>query len=142
MPTRIPAILTTITCRWEILIMITLQAVALYVFGELAGGANAANLPAIATIALFGVATQGLCSVLNDITDLDVDRINHFERPLPSGKVSVRDAWLVVAICFAGAVEFWFGPATIGGPEKKAECTDQRNVPVESRPTILRHAIA
>jgi 4-hydroxybenzoate polyprenyltransferase len=99
-----PAIVTTLTCRWEILIMVTLQAVALFAFGEAAAGGSATVLPGIVVIALFGVASQGLCSVLNDITDIDVDRINHLERPLPSGKVGVKDAWLVVGACFAGVV--------------------------------------
>jgi 4-hydroxybenzoate polyprenyltransferase len=84
--------------------MITLQAVALFVFGYAAGGGSGTVLPGLVAIALFGAASQGLCSVLNDITDIEVDRINHPERPLASGKVAVNAAWLVVGTCFAGVV--------------------------------------
>jgi len=42
---------------------------------------------------------------VNDIYDVEVDRVNRPDRPIPSGKVSVREAvWLAVATLAAGVV--------------------------------------
>ncbi|AYY13363.1 hypothetical protein EF847_12335 [Actinobacteria bacterium YIM 96077] len=99
----VPAWLETITCRWEITIVIVAQAVALYMFGELASG-GAPDSFRILVAGLFGLCAQGLCSVLNDIADVDADRVNHPERPFPSGRVSIRQGWFVVVACFLGAL--------------------------------------
>ncbi len=37
-------------------------------------------------------------NVVNDIMDLEIDRINKPWRPLPSGRMSVRSAWILYAI--------------------------------------------
>ncbi|RKN06324.1 UbiA family prenyltransferase [Streptomyces radicis] len=105
-PTEVRAFataLTTITCRWEITIVIVVQSLALYVFGERAGG-GAVTVPEAVGCGLFGLFAQGLCSVLNDITDVAADRVNHPERPFPSGRVPIRHGWYVVGGCLAGAV--------------------------------------
>ncbi|MEU0729427.1 UbiA family prenyltransferase [Streptomyces sp. NPDC006140] len=94
---------STIICRWEITVMIVLQALALYLFGEWAVDASPAVSDVIA-VGLFGLFAQGFCSVLNDINDVEADRINHPERPFPSGRVSIAQGWAVVASCFAGSV--------------------------------------
>ena len=41
---------------------------------------------------------------LNDATDVEIDRINHAERPVPAGALSVGAAKGAAAIAFAGAI--------------------------------------
>ena len=43
-------------------------------------------------------------NALNQIYDLDIDRINKPHRPLPSGRLSMRTAWLFTAITYAVAL--------------------------------------
>jgi len=48
-------------------------------------------------------------NVINDIYDLEIDRINRPKRPLPSGAMSVRQAWFYLIVLFtAGALLSWF----------------------------------
>jgi geranylgeranylglycerol-phosphate geranylgeranyltransferase len=54
----------------------------------LAGVAGGAVLLAMASAASIGAAANAI----NDVFDLDIDRINRPDRPLPSGEVSVRAA--------------------------------------------------
>jgi len=42
----------------------------------------------------------------NDIADFEIDKINRPERPLPSGKISIKEAYIVAFICFLLAVVF------------------------------------
>ncbi|MDR3000671.1 MAG: geranylgeranylglycerol-phosphate geranylgeranyltransferase [Fibromonadaceae bacterium] len=44
----------------------------------------------------------------NDIVDFEVDKINRPKRPLPSGKISLKRAFLVAFACFFLAVIFGF----------------------------------
>jgi 4-hydroxybenzoate polyprenyltransferase len=37
---------------------------------------------------------------LNQIYDLDIDRINKPKRPLPSGRMSIKEAWLVTIVLY------------------------------------------
>ncbi|GAB4307212.1 MAG: hypothetical protein Kow0069_04570 [Promethearchaeota archaeon] len=47
----------------------------------------------------------GGTNAVNDVFDLEVDRVNRPERPLPSGALTVREAWgVVVAASVAGTV--------------------------------------
>jgi len=50
-------------------------------------------------------------NALNDIYDRETDRINHPERPIPSGRLTVRSAMVFVAVAFvlATAVAFVVG---------------------------------
>jgi len=41
---------------------------------------------------------------LNDIWDADVDRLTRPTRPIPSGRVSVRSAWIITVFLFCAAV--------------------------------------
>jgi len=41
---------------------------------------------------------------LNDAVDVDIDRVNHTERPLPAGVLSVGDAKTASAVAFAAAI--------------------------------------
>ena len=46
---------------------------------------------------------------LNQICDLDIDRISKPERPLPSGRLDRRSAWIFTAACWAAALAAaWF----------------------------------
>ena len=59
------------------------------------------TLPPIST-AVFGFLTASLLlagtMVLNDIHDVEVDRVNAPSRPLPSGKIRIQEAYLLSAI--------------------------------------------
>ncbi len=59
------------------------------------------TLPSLAA-AVFGFFTAFLLlagtMVLNDIHDIDMDRVNSPERPLPSGKIRVREAYVLSAV--------------------------------------------
>jgi 4-hydroxybenzoate polyprenyltransferase len=50
--------------------------------------------------ALLNVASNGV----NQIYDLEVDRINKPDRPLPSGAMSVGEAWVVTLLAYAAAL--------------------------------------
>jgi 4-hydroxybenzoate polyprenyltransferase len=49
--------------------------------------------------AVLNIASNGL----NQIYDFEIDRINKPKRPLPSGRLSVREAWVVTLASFAAA---------------------------------------
>jgi 4-hydroxybenzoate polyprenyltransferase len=59
-----------------------------------------AVLLAVASAILLTGASNGL----NQIADVETDRINRSERPLPSGRMSVREAWALTMALLAGAV--------------------------------------
>ncbi len=46
---------------------------------------------------IVGFALSASAMVLNDIADLEIDRVNEPARPLPSGEVGLREAWLAFA---------------------------------------------
>ncbi|MEI6669014.1 MAG: UbiA family prenyltransferase [Acidobacteriota bacterium] len=64
--------------------------------------------------AVLNVASNGL----NQIFDLDVDRINKPKRPLPSGRMTLREAWIVTMASFAVA----FVLAWLVAPGGRHEC--------------------
>src|SRR6478735_10771648 len=48
-------------------------------------------------------------NALNQIYDLEIDRVNKPKRPLPSGRLSLRDAWIFTWITYAIALVLaWF----------------------------------
>jgi len=47
---------------------------------------------------LVGFLLSGAAMMSNDIWDLEVDKVNHPERPLPSGAISVGEVWGLVAL--------------------------------------------
>jgi len=48
-------------------------------------------------------------NALNQIYDLDIDRVNKPKRPLPSGRLSMRDAWTFTIAAYAVALALaWF----------------------------------
>jgi len=55
------------------------------------------------------VAINGAGNVINDIYDLEIDRVNRPKRPLPSGAMTVATAWRYLVFLFlSGAVLSWF----------------------------------
>ncbi|UJR29569.1 hypothetical protein I4U23_010786 [Adineta vaga] len=101
---HIISLFVTINSRWESTTAAMLMAVSLFVFGEVA--VDNQHIPVFRTIivGLFGFFTQILACVLNDITDIEIDRINHPQRPLASGKIDIREAWLVMVICLISSL--------------------------------------
>jgi 4-hydroxybenzoate polyprenyltransferase len=48
-------------------------------------------------------------NAINQIYDLDIDRVNKPKRPLPSGRLSIREAWIFTWITYAIALVLaWF----------------------------------
>jgi len=80
-----------------------MSAVGVYAGGIVAVGAKALGefaLPlALAALAALSFTAAG--NALNDISDRRIDAINHPERPLPSGRVSLRGAQVFTASAFA-----------------------------------------
>jgi 4-hydroxybenzoate polyprenyltransferase len=57
-------------------------------------------------------------NALNQIYDLDIDRVNKPKRPLPSGRMGMRDAWIFTLASYAVALILaWFV-----APEGRHEC--------------------
>ncbi|MCD6434104.1 MAG: UbiA family prenyltransferase [Candidatus Diapherotrites archaeon] len=75
-----------------------LAAIATIV-GMLVAGKFSVVLAVVAPLAVFLICSAGI--VLNDIYDLEIDKINSPERPLPSKTVSLREAWLFTILLFA-----------------------------------------
>jgi geranylgeranylglycerol-phosphate geranylgeranyltransferase len=83
--------------------------------GALAGGAPIAAPPhvvallAAAAVGAFGTAAGNL---LNDLSDIELDKNAHPERPLPSGRLSSTTAWVALVVLFllAVAIAFAFHP--------------------------------
>ncbi len=91
---------------WELARPFTLLAPAL---GMLSGGVAALGAqppwPITRTVfldlalgTLMAAALNAASNTLNQITDLDVDRVNKPKRPIPSGRVSIAEAWWVTAV--------------------------------------------
>ena len=57
-------------------------------------------------------------NALNQIYDLEIDRINKPKRPLPSGRLSMRDAWIFTAAAYAVALVL----AWLVAPAGRHEC--------------------
>lgn len=68
-----------------------------------AAGLEAAWLPLAAAAAATGLVTAG-GNALNDVTDREIDRQAHPERPIPSGLVDARNAVRAASVAFALAL--------------------------------------
>ena len=80
----------------------------------LVGGLGAQVLPVAVAMVLF--YTGGM--YLNDLLDLDIDRRERPTRPLPSGLISLGEAWLATALLFAAGFALLLlagGRAPLGG---------------------------
>ncbi len=74
--------------------------------GFLSGAAIAARdlPPASAFIGAISAALLNAASnIINQYFDLDIDRINKPDRPLPAGRISIRDAWIFDVILYVAA---------------------------------------
>jgi 4-hydroxybenzoate polyprenyltransferase len=71
---------------------------------------------------LFGTLMAGTLNAasnaINQIYDLAIDRVNKPKRPLPSGALSLQEAWIFTAICYAIAWTL----AWLAAPEGRHEC--------------------
>ncbi len=76
---------------------------------------------ALAGIALAGPLVCGTSQVVNDWFDRDVDAINEPQRPIPSGRVSVRSGlifaitWTCLSLAVAGMLGSWVTMAAVVG---------------------------
>src|SRR5439155_23656245 len=57
-------------------------------------------------------------NALNKIYDLEIDRVNKPKRPLPSGRLTIREAWIFAAVTYAVAL----GLAWLVAPTGRHEC--------------------
>jgi chlorophyll/bacteriochlorophyll a synthase len=57
-------------------------------------------------------------NALNQIYDLDIDRVNKPKRPLPSGRLTIRDAWVFTAVTYVVALVL----AWLVAPSGRHEC--------------------
>ncbi|MCW8823841.1 MAG: UbiA family prenyltransferase, partial [Ignavibacteriaceae bacterium] len=48
--------------------------------------------------AVSAALTAASGNVLNDIIDIDIDKINRPNRPLPSGKINITEAYLLISV--------------------------------------------
>lgn len=89
--------------------LITALSVAV---GALAAGLSPAP-PAVAWAALAAALITGAGNTLNDVADLEIDRINRPHRPLPRGDLGLRSALgLALALALAGlGLAWWRSPA-------------------------------
>ena len=59
--------------------------------------------------AIMAMVLNGANNALNQIYDLEIDRVNKPQRPLTSGRLSIRDAWIFTWIAYAVALVLaWF----------------------------------
>lgn len=72
------------------------------VAGELLGLSRLPPMPEALLGFLTGLFISGSANISNDYFDRDVDRINRPDRPLPSGRVSVTELW-ILSLLFAAA---------------------------------------
>lgn len=74
--------------------------------GFLSGAAIAARgLPPVAAYigALSAALLNAASNIINQYFDLEIDRINKPDRPLPSGRISIRSAWVFDVALYAAA---------------------------------------
>jgi geranylgeranylglycerol-phosphate geranylgeranyltransferase len=62
------------------------------------------NQPETIVMAAVAVLLTAFANADNDVLDVDIDRVAHPERPLPSGALSVRVARVIVGIAASAAL--------------------------------------
>ncbi len=72
----------------------------------------------IAAGALMAAVLNAANNAINQIYDLDIDRVNKPKRPLPSGSLTMREAWVFTWITFLVA----WGLAWLATPSDRHEC--------------------
>jgi 4-hydroxybenzoate polyprenyltransferase len=90
---------------WRFMRPATLAAPAAGVIGGAvaAHGGRPDTLPLLGAV-LSALLLTGASNGLNQLADVDADRINRPARPLPAGRLSTRQAWWIVAVLLALAV--------------------------------------
>ena len=77
---------------------------------------------AVITPGLIGAAMAAIfnagSNALNQIYDLEIDRVNKGKRPLPSGRMSMREAWVFTLIAYALTLIL----AWLVAPQGRHEC--------------------
>ena len=68
--------------------------------------------------ALMAAVLNAASNALNQIYDLAIDRVNKPARPLPSGRLTIRQAWIFTAITYA--IALWL--AWLVAPGGRHEC--------------------
>lgn len=85
-----------------------------------AGWAGWSGAPAVAFAALAAIALTAAANAWNDLADIDIDRVAHPERPLPSGAIAPAAAEQIAmgaataAVVCASEVSISLGIATVG----------------------------
>jgi len=69
-----------------------------------AGGGSVASIPRLSAALASALLLTGASNAINQIADVETDRINRPERPIPSGSISVREAWTATAVLSAAAL--------------------------------------
>lgn len=78
-------------------------ALCTYAVGIALAQISAEPFPILADLIAFAFAIA-FGNVLNDLLDIEIDRVSHPERPLPAGKVSVFAAKIFTAACALGTL--------------------------------------
>lgn len=73
------------------------------------------NILSLLFLIIAGSSALGFGNVINDIFDIETDKIAHPERALPSKKVTIRQAWLFTIILAALAIGAGFAVSTRHG---------------------------
>lgn len=107
---RVLAILSLV--RWEN----ALLAVAGVILGAW-WATGRPNEPETIVMAGIAVLLTAFANADNDVRDFDIDRVAHPTRPLPSGRLSLQAARIVVGFCAASALVL---SALLGGPQTLA----------------------
>ncbi len=97
---------------WEFARPFTLLAPALGMLsGGIAGAGARPPLPVDPTLVLdlflgtlMAAVLNGASNTLNQIYDLEVDRVNKPRRPLPSGRIGLAEAWVLTLFLFLAAL--------------------------------------
>jgi chlorophyll/bacteriochlorophyll a synthase len=74
-------------------------------------------LPVVCGVLMAGIFNAGN-NALNQIYDLEIDRVNKPKRPIPSGRLSIREAWGFTAVAYA----LTWSLAWFAGPDGSREC--------------------
>ncbi|MBI4014579.1 MAG: geranylgeranylglycerol-phosphate geranylgeranyltransferase [Candidatus Aenigmarchaeota archaeon] len=84
-----------------------MAAIAVYIASLVAGMPASPDILVIyAMLSVFFVSGAGM--VINDIFDVEIDRVNRPERPLPSGRISLNAAKAYAAVLFAAGIAIGF----------------------------------
>jgi geranylgeranylglycerol-phosphate geranylgeranyltransferase len=75
---------------------------------------------AVGATVVAAFALTAVANATNDIADVDIDRVAHPERPLPSGAITPHQAMRlaiassVVAVALTAMIAWWLGALTVG----------------------------